>query len=155
MRGLPQLPVDGRDQPLEVALHDVVLRAGLDRRHRRVVADRARDEDERHVGIALAQQFERRGPAEARHRIVGDREIPTLFLEGRHQGGAGLDPFGDDVVAGKRQRAHHERGVVFRVFDEEQAERYRHGRSGLRARQTLGEAIDRQGDERVQLEQPS
>ena len=46
-RRFTQLALDGRRQPREVALHDVVVRAGLHRGDGGVFADRAGDEDER------------------------------------------------------------------------------------------------------------
>ena len=70
-------------------------------------------------------------PALPRFDTSGENGIPSLFLEGLHQSGAGLDPLRDDVVSGKRQRADHERSVIFRVFNQEQAERNCHGGSGV------------------------
>ena len=51
-----QLALDGRDQPLQAAFHDVVVRAGPHRGDGGVFADRARHEDERQVGVVLAQR---------------------------------------------------------------------------------------------------
>ena len=80
-RRFAQLALDGRSQPREVALHDVVLGAGPHRGDGGVFADGSRDEDERQIGMLLAHDGERLGAAEARHRVVGDHEIPVAIVE--------------------------------------------------------------------------
>ena len=80
-RGLAQLALDRRRQPREVALHDVVVRAGPHRGHGGVFADGARDEDERQIGMLLADDRQRLRAAEARHGVVGDHEVPLGFAE--------------------------------------------------------------------------
>ena len=52
--GVPQLALDRGHQPLQAALHDVVVRAGPHRRDGGVFADRAGHEDERQIGVVLA-----------------------------------------------------------------------------------------------------
>ena len=76
-----QLALDGGDQALQAAFHQVVVRAGPHRGDGGVFADGPRHEDERQVGVVLAQQGERRGAGEARHGVVGDRDIPRLALQ--------------------------------------------------------------------------
>jgi len=49
--GLPQLPLDGRDQASQIAFGEEVLCARLHGLDRDIFAHRARDEDERRVGI--------------------------------------------------------------------------------------------------------
>ena len=80
-RGLAQLALDRRRQPRQVALHDVVVRAGLHRGDGGVFADRARDEDERQIGMLFADDGQRLGAAEARHGVVRDHEVPLGFAE--------------------------------------------------------------------------
>ena len=76
-RGFAQLTLDRRRQPREIALHDVVVSAGPHGGHGGVFANRARDEDERQIGMLLAHDGERLGPAEARHGVVRDHQIPV------------------------------------------------------------------------------
>ena len=120
-RGLAQFAIDRRHEPFEVPLHDVVVCAALHRTHRRIFADGARHEDERQVGIARAQQPQRRRAAEARHRVIGDREIECARGEGTLEALWGIDAFEHDVVAATSQRPHHKRGIVLGVFDHYQA----------------------------------
>ena len=118
---LAQLAFDGRDQPCQAALHDVVVRAGPHRRDGDVLADGPRNENERQVGVVLAQQGERRRAAETRHRVVRDGDVPRSALQRSDQRIRRVDALADDVVAGARERAHHEGGIVRRIFDDEEA----------------------------------
>src|SRR5439155_23754290 len=53
--GLTQLTFDRRPQPRQLALHDVVMRASLHRRHSRFFTDHRRYQDEWQVLSALLQ----------------------------------------------------------------------------------------------------
>src|SRR5439155_7081017 len=76
--GVAQLPLDGGDQTPEISLGEKVLRTGLHRLDRDVLADRARDEDEGRIEIARSQQGQGRRPAERRHAVVADHQIPPM-----------------------------------------------------------------------------
>ena len=82
-RGFAQFPLDGRRQPLEVVLHDVVVRAGSHRGHGGVFADRAGDKNERQIRMLFANDRQRLGAAEARHRVVGDHQVPLGLVRAR------------------------------------------------------------------------
>ena len=77
--GVAQLAVDGGNQPVEVVLDDVVVGAVLHRVDGDLFADRAGHENERHFEAAVAHHREGRGAAEARHRVIGDHEIPVVL----------------------------------------------------------------------------
>ena len=124
--GVTQLPLDGRDQPPEIALGEEILRARLHRLDRDVLADRARDEDEGRIGIARAQQGEGRRPAECRHAVVADHEIPRMTIQcGRH-GGRGVNPLVCRLVARLLQLPQQQSGVVFGVFRDQHPQRHAH-----------------------------
>ena len=91
-RRFAQLPVDGRRQPREVVLHDVVVRAGTHRRDGGVFADRAGDEYEGQIWMLLANDRQRLGAAEARHRVVGDDQVPLAVVQLAAQRIGAVDP---------------------------------------------------------------
>jgi hypothetical protein len=133
-RGVSQLALDRRRQPREVALDDVVLGAGPHRRHGRLFADRARDEDERHVEVAVANQVQRLGAAEPRHGVVGDHDVPLRLIELAAQAVGGLDPNREDVITGAGQLSGDQYRVVLPVFDLQQAQRRHDLQTKLRIR---------------------
>ena len=53
---LAQLALDRGAEPAQVVLEHVVVRAGAHRLNRRVLADGAGDDDERDVGVVIAEQ---------------------------------------------------------------------------------------------------
>jgi len=124
--GVPQLPLDGRDQPPEIALGEEILRTRLHRLDRDVLADRAGDENERGIGIARAQQGEGRRPAERRHAVVADHEIPGMTVEGGRHGGWGVDSLECRLVARLLQLPQQQSGVVFGVFRDQHPQRDAH-----------------------------
>ena len=79
--GIAQLAVDGRNQPVEIVLDDVIVGAVLHRLDGDLLADRARHENERHFEAAVAHHRQRRRAAEAGHRVIGDHEIPVVLVE--------------------------------------------------------------------------
>ena len=79
--GIAQFAVDRGDQAAQVVLDDVVVGAVLHRIDGDLFADRARHENERHFEAAIANHRERGGAAEARHRVVGNDEIPVVTVE--------------------------------------------------------------------------
>ena len=114
--GVTQLPLDGRDQPSEIPLGEEILRARLHRLDGDVLADRARDEDEGRVEIARPQQGEGCRPAERRHAVVADHEIPRLTIERGRHGGGGIHPLIGRLVAGALKLQQQQPGVIFGVF---------------------------------------
>jgi hypothetical protein len=80
-----------RHEPGEVALLEVVARAVSHRLDRGLVADLARDEDERNVARARLQQLEREQAGKARQVVVGHHHVPGLD-ERFEEGVLGIDP---------------------------------------------------------------
>ena len=76
IRRLAQLALDRGAEPAQVVLEDVVVRAGAHGLDRRVLADGARDDDERDVGVVVAEQAQGVGGAEALHRVVARGRRP-------------------------------------------------------------------------------
>ena len=125
-----QLALDGRDQPRRVALHDVVVRAGLHRLHRHFLADGAGEDDERDVQLFLAYHRQRLQGVEARQRVVGDDQVPRLLVEQAAHLLARLHAEHQRVVAGAVEVADQQLRVVFGVLDQQRAQtaRAEHGR---------------------------
>ena len=124
--GVLELALHGGEQPLEVALGDVVLRAGPHRFHGRVFPDRAGHEDERQVEPALAHQRQRGGAAEMGHAVIGEEDVPLLARQRRPQGVGGVDPLERGLEAAAPQLAHQQQGVVLGVLDDQDVERHSH-----------------------------
>ena len=116
-RRFAQFPLHGRRQPLEVVLHDVVVRAGTHRRDRGIFADRAGDEYEREIGVLLAHDREGLVSAEALHRVVGDDEVPLGVGEGAAQRIGAFDMACEHVVPGARECVLDQGRIIVRVLD--------------------------------------
>jgi hypothetical protein len=121
-----QLPIDRREQALEIALDDVVVRAGLHRQHRRILADGPGYEDERHIGVALLDHFQRAASAEARHREVDQHEVPRLVGERVLECLGGVYAVMDRLVAAALELMQEQCGVIDRILDHEHMQRNRH-----------------------------
>jgi hypothetical protein len=63
-------------QPREVVLEHIVLGAGAHRHDGDLLADRARDDDHGHVGVALADRLERLQAAEPGQIVVEQDRVP-------------------------------------------------------------------------------
>ncbi len=116
-RGFAQLTLDRGSQPREIALHDVVVSAGPHRGDGGVFADRSRDEDEGQIGMLLAHDGERLGPAEARHRVVRDHEIPVGSVKLVAERLGSVHATRKDVVTGAGQRQLNKGRIVLGVLD--------------------------------------
>ena len=122
-RGLAQLAIHRRRQPRQVALHDVVVGAGLHRGHGGVFANGARDKNERQIGMLFADDGERLRAAKARHGVVRDHEIPLGFAELATQVGCRVYSARENVVASARERRYNQSRIVLGVFDLQQPQR--------------------------------
>ncbi len=69
---LAQLTRDGRAQPGKPISHNIILRPGLHRLDRGLLAHGARDDHERCVRVAAPYKIKRLGRPEVRHDVVGD-----------------------------------------------------------------------------------
>ena len=114
------LALDRRGEPLDLAFEDVVARADPHRRDGGVFAAGTGHHDARQLGVALADHLERRGSREPGHRVTGDDDVPGLAIERPGQRRGIFDASGMDIVAAALKRAHHERLVLARVFDQQQ-----------------------------------
>ena len=108
---------------------DVIVGAGAHRLDRRFFADRARDDDERNIGVVRAQQVQRIHRAEALHRVVAQDHVPRAFFDGRQELGASLGHPGLDLKAMPGQLEADQLDIVSRVLDKEHTKA---GRGALR-----------------------
>jgi hypothetical protein len=120
-RGLAQFPLDGRRQPREVVLHDVVVRARPHRGDGGVFADRAGDKNEGQIRMLFADDRQRLGAAESGHGVIGDYEIPLALVQLAAQRLRVLDSTREDVVAGSVQRTLDQGRIILRVLDLQEA----------------------------------
>ena len=120
--GIAQLAVDRGNEPVEIVLDDVVVGAVLHRLDRDFFADRAGHENERHFEAAVAHDRERRGSAEAGHRVIGDDEIPVALSSASVSAFGGIDAREIGLVPALPQVLDQERGVVFRVLDQQESQ---------------------------------
>src|SRR3546814_9728187 len=92
----------------------------------RRASDLAGNEDKGYIELALGQQCQRLGTAEAGHRVIAEDDVPGLALqrvfEGVRRGGTPALR----VIAAAPQLAEQQSRVVLRVLDEEDL--YRPGR---------------------------
>ena len=66
----------GRRQALEAVLHQVIVGAGLHGRHRGVLADGARDDQERRIGLEFTQNPQRSRRGKAGQIVIRDHRVP-------------------------------------------------------------------------------
>src|SRR3546814_1313994 len=76
-----QLPIGGRNQPFEIALEDIVMRACLHGSHRPILADGAGDDDKRNIHIHAMHQRQRIEGAESRHAEIRVDDVPGFAAE--------------------------------------------------------------------------
>ena len=120
--GIAQLAVNRWNEPAQVVLDDVVIGAVLHRVDGNLLADRARDEDERHLESAIAHHRERGGAAKAGHRVIRDDEIPVLPVECLGERLGGVHACAVRIVPALAQMLDQERCVVFRILDQQETE---------------------------------
>ena len=119
-----ELARDGRNEPREVVLQQVVVRARTHDLDGGVLADRARHHDERQIRRVAPHDLERGRRVEMRHRVVGEDDVPAPREHGLEIR-CSLHAFPDDVELRALDLAKHERSVVVRVLDEEEPEWFR------------------------------
>jgi hypothetical protein len=125
-RDFADLALHRGDEPPEVPLGEVVVRPHLHGLDGDLLAHGPRDHDEGRVHPALLEQGKRRRGAERRERVVRDHEVPGPPREGgRHPCGR-LHALPEDAVAPALQLTDEQVGVVLRVLDDEEAQRYGH-----------------------------
>ena len=92
---------------------------GPHRGNRDVLADRARDENERHIDPLALQKFQRVQPAEAGHDVIGDDDIPRHLLQRSVERLRRIHARRQRGVAATPQLAQNQFVIVLRVFDDQ------------------------------------
>ena len=110
-----------RHEPREVALQQVVAGAVPHRGDGGVLADLARDDDERDDAAARLQHLERGEAGEAGQVEVGQDHVPVA-AERLLEFGGGLDAQGVGLDAAAAQLRHGQHVVEFRILDEQHAQ---------------------------------
>ena len=124
--GFAQLALERRQEPREIVLHDIVVRAGLHHVDGDVLADRARNENERDVAPRLARDRERLAPVELRHGEIRDDEMRPELVQLAPEVRFGLHPAALEVEPSAFQLALDQLGVGFAVLREQYPERFSH-----------------------------
>ena len=102
-----QLAFHRRGQAAQVALHQVIVRAGFHRGHGGGFADAPGDDEEREIQPGLLEKKERVRRAESRQIVVRKNHVPGLCLQRRLVGFDGFNPFAGDVVAALANETDH------------------------------------------------
>jgi hypothetical protein len=100
-----------------------IRRAVLERINGPFLAQRARDEDERYGRPFDARDFQRRHPIEGRQRIVRKDKVNAALFERRHKLSAALHAVDGTRDALGFQGGLHEHGIVWVIFQVQDAER--------------------------------
>src|SRR5882724_10296845 len=88
--GLLKLPSNRWSQTLQLALHDIVMRAISHGFHGDILADSAGDEYERDPSLQLLHDSERRRTAKTGHRVIRYDDVPALRNQAVPQAGSVL-----------------------------------------------------------------
>ena len=126
LRRLLQLARHRRQQPRQPVLGHEVARARAHRVDRRLLIDRAGDDDARQVEAALGQHPQRIHRRERRQREVADQQVPLARPERPAKRLDGVDAQVVDDVALAGQLEQDERGIVLGVFDHQHPQRLGH-----------------------------
>jgi len=124
--GLAQLALERGQEPREIVLHDIVVGARFHHVDGDVLADRARDENERDVAPGFARDRERLGPAELRHGEIRDDEMGLEPVELATKLRFGLHPEALEIEASAFQLALDQLSVGFAVLREQYPEGFGH-----------------------------
>ena len=81
--GLPEFPLNRRNEALEVALHHVVPGTGAHGLDGNILAHAARNKNERHGAAAVPDHSEGLSSAEAGDAVVAENDIPRLLIQSR------------------------------------------------------------------------
>jgi hypothetical protein len=120
--GMAQLAVHRCQQADQSALDEEVVSAILQRQHRGVLADGARDDDEGDVQVGALEDRQGRQGAEGRHREIGQHDLPGPFGQRQTHLGRGLHAAMADLVPTGAQVVHQQLGVALRVLDDQGAQ---------------------------------
>ena len=121
---LPQAVPDRRPEPVEPVLAHVIGRALLHQGHRGLLADRARDDDQRSAGLALLHGLERRRRIECGQRIVREHYVPSALADRRAKLLERVHAPQARVEARPAELAFDQLRVVGGVLDQEHAQTF-------------------------------
>nr|WP_174263811.1 hypothetical protein [Gemmata obscuriglobus] len=119
--GLADRPGDGRHQPDQVLLQQVIVGPGLERLDGDLLTDGARHQQKRHPIAPRLQQFQRLQPAERGQRVVGDDDVPPAAAQRGVVRAAGLHALGGDAQTAAPQLARHQHLVIRVVLNQQDA----------------------------------
>ena len=114
---LEQFALNCWRQPRQIVFHDVVVSAHTHRRNRRLLSDRAGDDNERNIPVLLTDQLECIGNRKLWQVIVGQHYIPAFISECFAKLLLVFNPLHLDVVCGAAQFPRDEKRVVRRVLN--------------------------------------
>ena len=121
---LAKLARDRGRQAREIAFHQVIIRAGLHRRHCDVFADASGNNEKRQIESAVLNDLERLRRAERGHVVVGENDVPCFVCQCGAQRFGGFNPLKRRLIATLLERADQDAGIELRVFDDQHPERY-------------------------------
>jgi len=121
-RRLERAPDDEREAR-QVVLGDVVGRAQLEHLDRGLLADGAGDGDDRQAWAGGEQLAKRRPALPSRERVVEQRDVPFVYVEGLGQLLLRGHPHRLDTISSPRQAELFELGVFFAVVDAQESQR--------------------------------
>src|SRR5574341_933349 len=116
--GIAELSFHRGDQTGEVPLDDVVVGSRPHRPNGDVLADIARNDDERQVQPALVEHLQGRKPAERGEDVVRDDDVPFAVRKRLPHGIRRLDPLVARLIPSTLQLAEQQERVVLRIFDQ-------------------------------------
>ena len=124
---LAELAFHHRSQPEQAVLNQEIAGPRLHEGGRLLLADEARHHHEGDVLARGAHDLQRVPPIEARHREVGEHDVPLPGLQGRAQAVRGVDPLVNDFVTGALQLPDEQGDVLLLVLDDQGADQAAHG----------------------------
>ena len=95
--------------------------SGFHGEHRRFLGDRAGDDNKRQVVPPFFQQGQCGHRVEVRNAVVGDHHVPLLSSKSAIHRSGRVHAFVPRVVAATSQFMQQQLGVVFGVFDDQDA----------------------------------
>jgi len=123
---IPEFAMDGRQQPRQAALEDIILSAAAHGLDGDVFSDGAGNEDEGNIEIDVANDFEGGDAAESGHGEIGDHAIPYAFAQRGVQAIGGIDALMGHLIAAVVKSAQQQSAILLGVLDNERAQRGGH-----------------------------
>ena len=121
VRGGGEGDFDRDRQSGQAILAHIVVRTGLDHRYRRFVFQHTGDQHDRHLGVSLSDQPDRRQAIDVRQIVIGNDQIGMERIQCRHEFGMRGDPARQEGYAGIAQRALFEFRILRDVLEDQQS----------------------------------